>query len=140
MKVLFNSLKQNVLSIYSNNKNNDESLKSTSSFYSLLSCQFRFRERFFFENKSRLFNFTSNAVFRLISKKAEILTKQKRCFKCKKLKYITSMCKSEHKFMSTKLKEIVKLFNSKNKFFFYNREKRQTNSFFVNITLIKKII
>ena len=73
-----------------------------------------FFRKSFLESKSRLFNFSSNATFRLISKEAQILLKQKRCFRCKESKHVTSTCKSEYKFMSTELKEIVKLFDSKN--------------------------
>ena len=68
----------------------------------------------FFESKLRLFNFSSNTTFRLINKEAQILSKQKRCFKYKESKYVTSTCESEYKFMSTELKEIVKLFDLKN--------------------------
>ena len=67
-----------------------------------------------FESKFRLFNFSSNATLRLISKEAQILSKQKRCFKCKKSKHVVSTCENEYKFMLTELKEIVKLFDSKN--------------------------
>ena len=75
---------------------------------------FSFSRKFLFESKSRLFNFSSSATLRLISKEAQILLKQNRCFKCKKSKHVASTCKSEYKFMSTELKEIVKLFDSKN--------------------------
>ena len=75
---------------------------------------FSFFQKFFFESKSRLFNLSSSATFRLISKKAQILSKQKRCFKCKESKHVASTCESEYKFMSAELKEIVKLFDSKN--------------------------
>ena len=73
-----------------------------------------FFRQIFFESKSRLFNSSSDAVFRLTQKKLQILSKQKRCYKCKELKHRTSTCESELKSMSTKLKEIVKLFDSKN--------------------------
>ena len=75
---------------------------------------FSFFSKSLFESKSRLFNFSSNATFRLISKKAQILSKQKRCFKYKESKHVASTCESEYKFMSAELKEIVKLFDSKN--------------------------
>ena len=75
---------------------------------------FSFSRKFFLESKFRLFNFSSNATLRLISKKAQILSKQRRCFKCKESKHVTSTCESEYKFMSIELKEIVKLFDSKN--------------------------
>ena len=74
---------------------------------------FSFFSKSFFESKSRLFNLSSNATFRLISKEAQILSKQKRCFKCKKSKHVISTCENEYKFMSAELKEIVKLFDSK---------------------------
>ena len=75
---------------------------------------FSFFRKFLFEIKSRLFNFSSNATFRLINKETQILSKQRRCFKCKESKHVASTCESEYKFMSTKLKEIVKLFDLKN--------------------------
>ena len=74
---------------------------------------FFFRQTFF-ESKSRLFHSSLNAIFRLTQKKLQIFNKQRRCYKCKKLKHKTSTCENELKFMSTKLKEIVKLFDSKN--------------------------
>ena len=75
---------------------------------------FSFFSKSLFESKSRLFNLSSSATFRLISKEAQILSKQKRCFKCKKSKHVISTCESEYKSMSAELKEIVKLFDSKN--------------------------
>ena len=83
-------------------------------FFSKAFVSVSFLRETFFENKSRLFNFSSNATFRLINKEALILYKQKRCFKCKEFEYITSTCKNKLKFMSTNLKKIVKLFDSKN--------------------------
>ena len=75
---------------------------------------FSFFSKSLFESKSRLFNFSSSATFRLISKEAQILSKQRRCFKCKESRHVVSTCESEYKFMSAELKEIVKLFDSKN--------------------------
>ena len=75
---------------------------------------FSFFSKSLFESKSRLFNLSSSATFRLISKEAQILSKQKRCFKCKESKHVISTCEDEYKFMSAELKEIVKLFDSKN--------------------------
>ena len=60
---------------------------------------FSFSRKFLFESKSRLFNFSSSAIFRLISKEAQILSKQRRCFKCKKSKHVISTCESEFKSM-----------------------------------------
>ena len=73
-----------------------------------------FFRQILFESKLRLFNSSSDAIFRLTQKKLQILNKQKRCYKCKKLRHKTSTCENELKFMSTKLKKIVKLFDSKN--------------------------
>ena len=75
---------------------------------------FSFFRKSLFESKFRLFDFSSNATFRLISKEAQILSKQKRCFKYKESRYVISSCESEYKSMSAELKEIVKLFDSKN--------------------------
>ena len=75
---------------------------------------FSFFSKSLFESKSRLFNLSSNATFRLISKEAQILSKQKRCFKCKESRHVASTCEDEYKSMSAELKEIVKLFDSKN--------------------------
>ena len=75
---------------------------------------FSFFSKSFFESKSRLFNFSSSATLRLISKKAQILSKQRDCFKCKESKHVASTCEDEYKFMSTELTKIVKLFDSKN--------------------------
>ena len=75
---------------------------------------FSFFSKSLFESKSRLFNFSSSATLRLISKEAQILSKQKRCFKCKESKHVVSTCEREYKSMSAELKEIVKLFDSKN--------------------------
>ena len=83
-----------------------------------------FSRKILFESKSRLFNFSSNAVLRLSSKKALIFFKQKRCYKCRKFEHIIATCKSELKSESTRLnREIVRF--EKLKLFFINVKKKR---------------
>ena len=66
------------------------------------------------ESKPRLFNPSPDAVPRLTSKEALILSKQGRCFKCKEFGHMAPTCESELKPMPAELKEIVELSDSEN--------------------------